>query len=159
MEVRKLRRLAIKLLAGALLLFLLGYIYLFKLGGALVPSADYSEEVLRIPSPDSVVDAVLMKTNGGATTSFGYELYIVPSGRKPQKGSESFNADHLDGMNVLWKQTRLLEIQYREGRIFRFTNFWQSKDVENFHYVVELRLVPLTPSFSLSPRDRWVDSH
>lgn len=35
-------------------------------------------QVARVTSPDNLVDAVVVETNGGATTSFGYNVYLVP---------------------------------------------------------------------------------
>jgi hypothetical protein len=37
-------------------------------------------EISRVKSPDNRLDAVMIRTNGGATTPYGYFLYIVPSG-------------------------------------------------------------------------------
>ena len=44
------------------------------------PSKD---EVVRAVSPSGTVDAVLLETNAGATTSFGYEIYILEHGAQP----------------------------------------------------------------------------
>lgn len=115
------------------------------------------EEILRIPSPDSMVDAVLMRTDGGATTSFGYYLFIVPAGREPEFGYESFIADHLVGEQIRWREPKFLEIQFDEARIFHFKNFWYSKDVQNFRYIVELNLKPTNPLSSLNPEDRKIE--
>ena len=38
------------------------------------------DEVARVGSPDGRVEAVLIETNGGATTSFVYEVHVVPKG-------------------------------------------------------------------------------
>lgn len=107
------------------------------------------EEIVRIKSPDSIVDAILVKTDAGATTSCGYMLYIAPTGNKPKIGNELLKADNLVNFTLNWKRPRFLEIRYEKGRILYFTNFWHSKEVQNFEYIVELRLVPLTESFSL----------
>lgn len=112
-------------------------------------------EIKRITSPDSLVDAVLLETNAGATTSLGYNLYIVPRGKKSQIGYEQFIADHIIDLEINWKEIQFLEIKYKQARIFKFTNFWHSEKVRNWSYVVELRLVPLIDTFSLSERDRW----
>jgi hypothetical protein len=100
------------------------------------------EELKRTTSPDSIVDAVLVQANGGATTSFIYELYVVKKGAKITEGSALLRADHVDGLLIGWSQSKLLDIKYAEARIHHFTNFWHSKDVNNFKYVVELRLIP-----------------
>ncbi|QOX77906.1 hypothetical protein FY034_02760 [Trichlorobacter lovleyi] len=100
------------------------------------------EELKRTTSPDSIVDAVLVQVNGGATTSFIYELYVVKKGANITEGSALLRADHVDGLLISWRQPKLLDIKYAEARIHQFTNFWHSKDVNNFKYIVELRLIP-----------------
>jgi len=39
--------------------------------------------VQRATSPDGAVDAVVVEVNGGATTAFVYEVYLVPKGNPP----------------------------------------------------------------------------
>ena len=99
------------------------------------------EEILRVKSPESIVEVVLVRTNAGATVAFGYELFIVPTGTNPKPGTELFRADHVDNVKVRWLSAKLLQIEYDRARVFHFTNFWSSKDVDNFAYIVELRLV------------------
>jgi hypothetical protein len=94
------------------------------------------------------VDAVLVRTNVDATTPYGYKLYIVPTGKETKVGDELLQAENLVNVTISWKEPRFLEIRYEKGRIFSFRNFWHSKEVQNFEYIVELRLVPLTESFS-----------
>ena len=132
-------------------LFINSYHLLFVISLCLISCGNFveREEILRIKSPDSVVDAVLVRTNAGATTSYGYMFYIVPTGKEPKEGNEVLKADNLVNVTLNWKEPRFLEISYEKGRIFSFTNFWHSKEVQNFEYIVELRLVPLTESFSL----------
>lgn len=111
------------------------------------------EEISRVPSPDARVDAVLVRTaGGGATVGYGYNIFIVPRGQSPGRGEERLVADHLKNLTLLWQGPRQLEIRYDEARIFRFSNFWHSKDIDDFNYVVELRLSP-TGSSQL-PRTR-----
>ena len=52
---------------------------------------------------------------------------------------------------------RFLELAYQQARIYQFCNFWNSRDVKDFQYVVEIRLTPPQHEFSLSPRDRWLE--
>ena len=116
-------------------------------------------EIKRITSPDSLVDAVICETNGGATTSYGYLVFIVPKGQQYSKEwmmKWVFNADHIDSLSMKWKENKYLEISYKQARIFEFTNFWQSKEIKNYSYVVEIKLTPLTNDFSLSRHDRWL---
>ena len=98
------------------------------------------QELARVTSPDEVVDAVLVETNVGATVATPSEVYIVPKGSKVT-GAPILRGDHMEHLNVLWKQPRLLEVSYSKGRIFSFTNFWESADVQNWTYIVEVELV------------------
>jgi hypothetical protein len=41
------------------------------------------DEVARVAAPGGQVEAVLVETNGGATTSFGYEVHVVERGGSP----------------------------------------------------------------------------
>jgi len=93
------------------------------------------KEIFRTTSPDSIVDAIIIEADAGATTSFLYSLYIVPKGGKFEKGYETFISDHIDRLRVFWKQNRFLIIEYDKGRVFKFENFWQSKEVQDFRYV------------------------
>lgn len=118
------------------------------------------EEVIRIKSPDGKVEAVHVKGNCGATTSFAESVFIVPIGDKtpkPKDDNEILLADHVEGINLVWREPKVLEIHYDEARIFKFTNFWQSEKVDKFSYVVEIRLIPSRKDFSLSRRDRWLE--
>ena len=109
--------------------------------------ASESEELWRITSPDSRVDAVFIQVGGGgATVGFSYQLFIVPRGAKPNTTGELLLADKIGNVSAVWSKPRKLEIRYDQARIFSFVNFWQSKDVDNFKYVVEVQLVPSGPS-------------
>jgi hypothetical protein len=113
---------------------------------------DY-KEISRIPSPDARVDAILVQTaGGGATVGFGYNVFVAPRGQSPGRGEERLVADHSKNLTLRWQGPRKLDIVYDEARIFKFSNFWHSKEVDDFNYVVELRLSP-TGSSQL-PRTR-----
>lgn len=99
------------------------------------------EEVERVTSPDSIVDAVLMRSNSGATSSFSYEVHIVPAGGMPKEGKEVLRADHMISAELEWPSSGILEIHYDHARIFHFQNFWQSREVQNLGYVIQVRLV------------------
>lgn len=105
-------------------------------------------EVSRLTSPDNKVDAVLVERNVGATTSYSYHVYIVPKGTKVKRGHEKFIADKVSHIKIEWLQSKLLQISYEQARIFHYSNFWQSREVDNFEYIVEIRLKPTTESFS-----------
>jgi len=97
----------------------LGYIFLFfsfySFGCNAIPFPEVSsKEHYRVKSPDAEVDAVLMKSDGGATTS----------------------------VRITWIENKILEIDCKSARIFRFSNFWQSKEVQDYRYIVEIRISP-----------------
>lgn len=104
--------------------------------------ANECEEIQRLRSPDGKVDAVLVRCNGGATTSYSYRLSLVPPGGKNEDGDETLLADHVSNLELSWAKPKFLEIHYQQARIFRFSNFWESAKIENGRYIVEIRLVP-----------------
>jgi len=115
------------------------------------------KEMSRIKSPDSRVDAVLVEGDAGATTSVLSKIYLVPARSKLQieeRADSVFAADHIKGLKIIWKQPKLLSIQYDEARILQFKNFWQNAEVQDFRYVVEVQLNPTATNFSLPLSDR-----
>jgi hypothetical protein len=101
----------------------------------------HREEIARARSPDSLVDAVLIRSSsGGATTGFGYEVYVVPAGAPCKPGEEVMRADQTENIALHWVSAKLLRIEFDDARIFHFENFWISEAVENFNYVVKLYL-------------------
>lgn len=98
------------------------------------------KEINRFISPDGKVETILIEKDGGATTSFAYNIYIVPKDGKYQKGKEIFIADNIQNIRIEWIKDKLLQISFDKARIFHFSNFWQSKEVKNYMYIVEIRL-------------------
>jgi len=80
------------------------------------------DEVARIKSPDGRVDAVLLETNGGATTSFGYDIFITPSGSGTWRGKEVANLygairnENAYGVNLIWTSIDELAIEFLKAR-------------------------------------------
>ncbi len=115
-------------------------------------------EIRRVKSPDSQIEAVLVEGDAGATTSAYSKIYLVPTGAKlevdERADADVFAADHLKGFNIVWKEGRLLEIQYEEARILGFRNFWYGRSVHDANYVVELQLRPATTNRALPLKDR-----
>ena len=83
---------------------------------------------------------------GGATVGFSYNLFIVPVGGRPKNGTEILVADRIRNVSVRWREPKRLEVIYDAARIFDFANFWHDRDLDNFGYVVEIRLIPSSPS-------------
>ncbi len=70
------------------------------------------EELSRITSPDSLVDAVVIRINSGATASYAYKLYIVLKGKKVDSNNELFKADNVVDLQIRWEKPLLLAISY-----------------------------------------------
>lgn len=94
---------------------------LFVAGALFGPKEDFwlnREEVLRVASPAHNIDAVLVETNGGATTSFGYEVYLVAKGQNVEGKSRAafvYGAtrnENAYGVNVKWRNPNLLSVEY-----------------------------------------------
>ena len=74
-----------------------------------------SDEVLRVPSPDRRIDAVLIETNGGATTDFGYHVLVGKSDHRGDEVAWLYGAvrnDNAYGVNLRWASDRELVIEY-----------------------------------------------
>ena len=100
-----------------------------------------TREILRVSSPDRIVDAVLVESEVGATVATPSLVYIVPS-RSRDFDDPVLRGDKFEDLKLAWTQPRYLEIAYSRGRIFSFQNFWERKDVDDFSYKVEIRLKP-----------------
>ena len=81
------------------------------------------DEVARIPNPKTLCDAVLVETNGGATTSFGYLVFVLPRGKKPKRGDAAVaslygavRSESAYGVNLRWQAEDALTIEYLEAR-------------------------------------------
>lgn len=82
------------------------------------PSKD---EVARVVSPSGNIEAVLLETNGGATTSFGYEVYVVERGAQPA-GSPAVSLygairnQNAYGVNLKWPSPDSLAVEYLSAK-------------------------------------------
>jgi hypothetical protein len=83
--------------------------------------ADYGvgrEVVSVVPSPSDKADAVVVETNGGATTSYGYEVHIVPHGATPDRGQEAaylygaIGKENRYGVKVRWDGPSRVVVEY-----------------------------------------------
>lgn len=109
-------------------------------------------EQSRVASPDGRVEAVVLRTNAGATTSYGYQVHLVPAGTAPEEKAELLRADGISPgeLRVDWAGPRMLRISLGDARIFHYKNFWMSADLDEYEYVVKVRLeqayAPASPS-------------
>jgi len=93
---------------------------LIALSGACFLTSE--DEVAPLTSPSGRLDAVLVETNGGATTAFGYYVYLVPHGhtyRRVQRVADLYDAGRnrqASGANLRWEGPRQLVIEYLTAR-------------------------------------------
>ena len=93
---------------------------LFVLFVALLPGPS-EDEVARVASPDGKLEAVLVETNGGATTSFGYEVHVVERAGKPD-GSPAASlygavrSGSAYGANLRWERSDLLAVEFLNAK-------------------------------------------
>lgn len=105
-------------------------------------------ERARVTSPDGKLQAIVAERSSGATVATPVELYVVPS-NGTLSGEPLLVGDRFANLRPVWKGPNFLEVQYDKGRVFKFTNFWQPSNPEQFQFVVEIRLKPSTDSFAL----------
>jgi hypothetical protein len=87
-----------------------------------IPSCVSNEEIRRVPSPAGDVDAIVMESNGGATTAFGYGIRLGPPGGAPGRAIEvaGFYAAQTPcarGVDLRWTSVDTLRIAYGEARM------------------------------------------
>jgi len=99
-------------------------------------------ETVRRRSPDGKVDALLVERETGAAAATPVSLYIVKAGDPVGTGQPVLLGDNFDGLSIKSVDPKLLSVTYKKGRIFKFTNFWESRAVDDWSYVVEVRLDP-----------------
>jgi hypothetical protein len=134
------------LIAALLAVYLFGIAtpYLARFPLALLgQSMRGEEEYSRKPSPDGVLDAVVIQDNPGAFSSYRYYLYLVPRGSKVKALSPDppiVNTSEGDALVVNWEKPHFLTVTTGNSHVKFFGNLWYSKRVPD--YYVELTLVP-----------------
>lgn len=123
----------VSLAAGAVLLIA----WLFS-GLVGEPSKD---EVARVVSPSGNIDAVLFETNGGATTSFGYEVYVVEHGAQPSGSSAvslygAVRNHRAYGANLSWPSSNSLAVEYLSAESANVNTDTQSVGMQAIHVVL-----------------------
>jgi hypothetical protein len=90
--------------------------------GACLSCSVSRDEVSRVGSPSGRVDAILVESNGGATTPFVYFVYVVPRGAAaPERGEvarliAATRNDQAWGANLRWAGQEQLLVEYRDAR-------------------------------------------
>jgi hypothetical protein len=92
-------------------------------------------------SPSGNVEAVLFETNGGATTSFGYEVFVVERGAKPS-GSPAVSLygavrnQHAYGANLKWLSPGSLAVEYLRARLVKVNMQAQSVGTQTIQFTL-----------------------
>ncbi len=79
------------------------------------------EDVAWAPSPDGQTHAIVVETNGGATTSFGYRVELHPAGHDgeaPVQAADIYGALRSAcayGVDLRWLDPTSLAVQFRSA--------------------------------------------
>jgi hypothetical protein len=100
-------------------------------------------ELYRMLSPDSLVTVIVTRNIGGGATGDGLiELFLVPTGHEIEDFDTYYVVLSNSGrLQLKWIESDVLEIHYDRSQIFKFRSIFQSKHLNNWHHVVELRLI------------------
>src|SRR5262245_47077790 len=109
------------------------------------------DELQRIPSPDHRFEAVLVRSNCGATCQLEYDVYIVPPGAKGQEPDQVFHVTSAEDLKLAWLDSNTLDISLRCGRIKALDNFFWPP---NGPPVIEVRLKLPSDSSTLCEVDQ-----
>ena len=80
------------------------------------------DEVARVPSPDRALDAVLVESNGGASTSFWYDVYVVSSGSDLEWSPSvmdfygAIRSEEAYGVNLRWADSSNLYVEFLRAK-------------------------------------------
>ena len=96
------------------------------------------EEVYRITSLDSNVDAIIVDKNCGATTSILREIYIVPKGDSVNNQKPIFRAEKANYLKIEWVGHKQLEISYKKARVLETNHIWSSNEINDSIYNVTI---------------------
>jgi hypothetical protein len=94
---------------------------LLSLLGGCVAGEPSHDVVARSFSPDGAIDAVLVESNGGATTSFWYDVCLARHGGTCTVAESiatiygATRSDQAYGVNVHWVNDSLLEVRYLDA--------------------------------------------
>lgn len=80
-------------------------------------------DVARVPSPSGGLEAILTETNGGATTSFGYEVSLMVTGSSRATPVASLygatRSRTAYGVDIRWLNEHALKIVYLNAKSVR----------------------------------------
>ena len=80
-----------------------------------------SDEVARVRSPDGLIEAVVLERNGGAATSFGYDVRVVAIGGDAKRGMSvaslygAVRNSNAHGVNIRWVKSEAFVVEYLQA--------------------------------------------
>ena len=102
------------------------------------------QEILRLPSPDGRVDAVVVEVEAGAGNPFVYRVYLVARGGTWQQGHERLAYVNPLRFRVAWRDARHLELCYDDARFLSDTERAASGASQSPEDLVEIERVTPT---------------
>ena len=99
------------------------------------------EEILRLPSPDGLVEAVVVEVEAGGGNPFVYQVHVVARGARWQKGRERLIYTDPVRFRVAWADARHLELCYDDAHIYPSANRPEAKPGQSPQDLVEVKLV------------------
>ena len=105
----------------------IGACVVFGVSGCGIPPASH-EIVARTTAPDGQTDAIIIESNGGATTSFWYDVCFARRGENCttyESAAMLYGAgrnDYSYGVNVRWDGTNDLIIEYQTAQSTKVAN-------------------------------------
>jgi hypothetical protein len=107
------------------------------------PSKD---EVSRVVSPNGKVDAVMCETNGGATTSFGYDIYVVEHGKQPFGTAAislygAVRSKSAYGANLEWISPDSVAVEYLASKSLNIKKPTQIVGNQTIHFVIQKGII------------------
>lgn len=95
----------------------------------------------RVTSNDGLVDLIHIQRDCGATTSISEHLFLVPSGQERSGVRPVLTLEKAINLKARWQSGKKLEVNFDSARIHRFTNHWNSTDIADWLYEVNITLV------------------
>lgn len=91
------------------------------------------QEMARVTSPDGEIDAVVIRTNYGATTNYNFLVYLVPNGRvvAERRGWRAIKSARVATIPAALRESSLTSDRYAEA--WGVNVRWQAMD----HVVIE----------------------
>lgn len=124
------------------------------------------EVISRVASPDGAVEAIIVEGSAGATDGFSSRVYLVLPGTEYSNKLPMFDpkrtivrADGVNGLTIVWKDSKTLEIRYQSARIFQFTNFVDRTDSQQKMTRYNIRLIEVSDQSAYSKTQNTEGNH